>query len=350
MEACTNPDVLRVLLFAKNIVSIIFTIIPIAIIIMAMIDFSKSVTSSSADEQRKKIKIIIKRTLYGIIVFSVPFIVKSIVKIIENTFGEPLNYNSCIENIDNIDYYQSIYDLEEEKRKNEQEEQMKRMLAEQKEKEDILKIVKTSEASDEQAAIGTRYQLSNDQLDFLATVAQKEQETVSGAIAESCLMANLFELKADKKKYGTGADGLYNYVTLGGWFGDAKEKVRKYLENNQLREEIKAAVKNVFVNGDRPYPIYMDEHDCWDCNNGKYCSGGFKGDICRIKNTDAEFSSLNQIRNRNNYKKDETRIYNVYGNGEYDYYTFYSFPASNSDPFGYTNSALNKFKSLNNGG
>ena len=348
MEFCTNPDVLRILLFAKDIVHVVFIILPIAIIIMTMIDFFKNVSSLSADDKNKKLKTIIKRIIYCIIVFAVPFIVKIVVNVIESVFEEELNYNGCLANAnsESIDFYQKLYD-EEEERRNLEEERKKIRLNEEK---DVLDLVGSSTATNEQSMIGAKYNLSNEQLEFLATVAQKEQGSVDGAIAEACLMANLFELKANKSKFGTGADGLYNYVATGGWFGDAKERVRKYLQNNKLRAEVKAAVKYVLVDGYRPYPIYIDEHDCWDCNTKNYCSGGVKGDICRIKNNDKEYSSITEIKNRSNYKQDETKIYNVYGDGKNDYYTFYEFPTSKSDPFGYTQSSLNRYKKLNNGG
>ena len=347
LEFCTNPDFLRVLLFAKDIVSIVFTIIPIAIVIMTMIDFSKSVTSSSADDQKKKLKLVIKRVLYGIFIFAIPYVVKVIANIIESTFDEELNYNGCLANAnpESIAFYQKTYDAEEAIRKAEEE----RLLAEENERRRVLGLVKGSRATDEQSVIGTQYDLSNEQLEFLATVAQKEQGSVEGAIAEACLMANIFELKVDKNKFGTGADGLVKYVKTGGWFGDAEKKVGIYLQNNKLRDDVKAAVKNVLVYGQRPYPFYIDEHDCWDCNNKKYCPSGFKGDICRIVNYDAEYSNLAEISDRYGgyYKMDETKIYSVYGSGKYDYWTFYKFPTNTSDPFGYTQSALKKYEELN---
>ena len=348
MEFCTNPDFLRVLLFIKIIINIIFTIIPIGIVIMVIIDFSKNVTSSKNEEQKKNLKMALKRIGYGILIFSIPFIISRFIGIIENIFGESLNYNSCLENIENIDYYQTIYDFEEERQKLLHDQEIQKMLAEENEFTNLSSLFDNSSSNSDQSRIGQRYNLSESQLERLAAIAQKEQGTVKGVEAEACLMANRFELFGSK--YGNGANGLYDYVFKSGWWGDANKKVDNYLSKNKLRDEIKAVVKNVLVNGDRSaLAFYVNEHDCWNCNSNKYCPGGFKGDICRLKNNDDEYTSLEQIKNRSNYKKNETIIYNVYGNAN-DFYIFYSFPANNSDPFGYTNSALEKFKNLNNNG
>ena len=350
MEICTNPDILRVIYFAKIIISVIFTIIPIGIIVMVTFDFCKKFFSAKENTNKDDLNLAVKRIGYGIFIFLIPFIVARIVGIIEIVFEKSLNYNSCIENADSdiISFYQSIYDMEEEREKILQDQEIQKLLAEEEEFKDLSDTLKDSTATGEQSRIGAKYNLSERQLERLATIAQKEQETVKGAEAEACLMANRFELFGSNN--GTGAEGLYNYVFTSGWWGDAEKKVNKYLSNNKLREEIKAVVKNVLVNGDRSeLPLYVDEHDCWNCNPEKYCSGGFKGDICLLRNKDGEYSKLADIKNRANYIKNETIIYNVYGDNR-NFYTFYSFPASNSDPFGYTNSALNKYKELNKGG
>ena len=48
VDACTNPDILRVIYFGRLIVDIVKIVIPIGLIIMGMIDFSKSIVTSSA--------------------------------------------------------------------------------------------------------------------------------------------------------------------------------------------------------------------------------------------------------------------------------------------------------------
>ena len=47
MEACTNPDFLRVIYFVKLLIKVIMTILPIWLIIIGTIDFAKSATTSN---------------------------------------------------------------------------------------------------------------------------------------------------------------------------------------------------------------------------------------------------------------------------------------------------------------
>ena len=180
----------------------------------------------------------------------------------------------------------------------------------------------------------TQYDLTEDQLLAIASLCYKEQSSKDGAAAEASLMANRFELYGSD--FGTGSTGLYNYVRNGGWFHNSKA----IMDQKNAPEEIVSVVKSVLVDGKRTLPEYIDEHDCMDCNAEKYCSNGIKGDICSIKNKDATYTSMADIKNKNNYKQDESILTNAYGAE----YTFYSFPTENSDPFGYTTTALSKSK------
>ena len=62
------------------------------------------------------------------------------------------------------------------------------------------------------------------------------------------------------------------------------------------------------------------------------------GDICKIVTNGATINDMNAIKNRSNYIQGKTVLYNRYGG----VYTFYAFPCSSCDPFGYTNTAYNK--------
>ena len=54
MEACTNPDFLRVIYFVKLLIKVIMTILPIWLIIIGTIDFAKSATTSNEKDSKKK--------------------------------------------------------------------------------------------------------------------------------------------------------------------------------------------------------------------------------------------------------------------------------------------------------
>ena len=162
-----------------------------------------------------------------------------------------------------------------------------------------------------------KYVLTDDQLTLLAAIAAREQGSAKGAAAEASLMANLFESRG--KKYGTGGEGLYNYVINGGWFGSAERNLNT--STSKATEEIKKAVKSVLVEGKRTLPKYIDEHDCILCTaNG--------GDILSITIDGDSFS----VTDKSKYVQHKTIIDNAYEST----YTFYSFPTPSSDPFGYT--------------
>lgn len=154
-----------------------------------------------------------------------------------------------------------------------------------------------------------KYDLTDDQLKAIASLAYHEQGTAKGAAAEASLMANRFEIYGSG--FGSGADGLYNYVRTSGWFAHAAANMDSY----DAPQNVVDAVKDVLVNGKRTLPAYIDEHDCLS-------------DLTSVT-TDGKAVNKN---NRDAYEKNKTIIKNTYGAT----YTFYSFPDTNSDPFGYT--------------
>ncbi|MBQ9631881.1 MAG: SH3 domain-containing protein [Lachnospiraceae bacterium] len=124
-------------------------------------------------------------------------------------------------------------------------------------------------------------------------------------------MANQLETNASRrKKYGTGADGLYNWVRNGGWFA----KAAHWMDNGSVSDAILAGVKDVLVNGNRTLPLYVDEHDCF---------------------SDIQSISTGSVKDRKAYVQGKTVIKNRYNST----YTFWCFPDSTSDPFGYTAAA-----------
>lgn len=157
----------------------------------------------------------------------------------------------------------------------------------------------------------TKYDLSESQLVKIARLCVQEQGNIEGCKAEASLMANLLETSpARQKKYGTGADGLYNWVRNGPWFSRAAH----WMDYGHASEKAIDAVRDVLVNGNRTLPQYVDEHDCIS-------------DILSI--------STGSKSDRSDYIKNKTIIKNCYGST----YTFWCFPAPGCDPFGYTKPA-----------
>lgn len=128
-EVCNNPGVLRVIYFMNIILDIVFTILPIGLIVMLMIDFTKAVIATKEDEQAKSTKLVGKRIMYAVLVFMVPYFVQLVLLFLDEV--EVLNdgkivfeYNDCLKNANSkqIDYFQKIED-EKEKREKEEKRQ-----------------------------------------------------------------------------------------------------------------------------------------------------------------------------------------------------------------------------------
>lgn len=164
-----------------------------------------------------------------------------------------------------------------------------------------------------------KYELTQDQLEKIASLCYHEQGTAEGAAAEASLIANLFEIKGSS--YGSGANGLYNYVRTSGWFASAAS----HMDDKAASDEIIAAVRSVLVDGKRTLPGYIDEHDCISCSRGG------AGDVTSVTNSGIEISK----NDKKSYIPHTSEIKTVYGAT----YTFYSFPTDTSDPFGYTSKA-----------
>lgn len=95
--ACTNPDVLRIIQFVLIIISIITIVVPIGLIVFGIIDFSKAVISGDEKEGKKNLNLFIKRVIYAVLVFAVPWIVKTVM-IFLGDLTEDVNFTDCIAN------------------------------------------------------------------------------------------------------------------------------------------------------------------------------------------------------------------------------------------------------------
>lgn len=144
------------------------------------------------------------------------------------------------------------------------------------------------------------YDLTDEEVRGLANLALQEQGSIDGACAELSLMANLFERQS---KYST----LYEYVRNGGWFSRAAY----YMDNGAAGATYRQYVRYVLGHGLRTVPSHINEHDCF---------------------SDIKSISTGSVRDRSAYIRDKTIVKNRYGST----YTFYCFPTSGSDPFGYT--------------
>ena len=109
MDACTNPDILRVIWFFMMILDIIKIIIPIGLIVLGIVDFSKAMITSDENTQKKSGKLFTKRLIYAVLVFTVPWLIKVFMITLGNLLGEEdeVNFTDCLENA-NGEYLQKL--------------------------------------------------------------------------------------------------------------------------------------------------------------------------------------------------------------------------------------------------
>lgn len=79
-----------------SIVTLIQIAVPILLVILGMLDLGKAVTSQKEDEIKKAQSILIKRLIYGVLIFLVIAIVKFILGIVGDSAGEAI---ACLDEI-----------------------------------------------------------------------------------------------------------------------------------------------------------------------------------------------------------------------------------------------------------
>ena len=149
LDACQHPTILRVLYFAYLFWEILAVVIPIGLIIMLMIDFTKAVVISKEDAQVKSMKLVGKRIMYAVLIFATPWLVSLIMTILDGV-GVELggDYMQCINTVkniangtDNIEKYDRLLEEEEELEKKKLEEQCRANDESRKELADETKYV-----------------------------------------------------------------------------------------------------------------------------------------------------------------------------------------------------------------
>lgn len=122
LDACKNPTILRVLYFGYLFWEIVAVLVPIGLIVMLMVDFTKAVVISKEDEQVKSMKLVVKRIMYAVFIFATPWIVSVIMNILgEAGIEVGGDYTVCLNTVKNIsagkasiEDYDSLLDTEEE--------------------------------------------------------------------------------------------------------------------------------------------------------------------------------------------------------------------------------------------
>lgn len=109
ISVCQTPTILEIIYFGKLILNIIYIFIPIGLIVFCTIDFCKCLIYGDKDEQIKKTKLVFKRIIYAVLLFSVKYIVGLCMSFIFNSSSD---YDLCIQNAtpENIKIFSDQYE------------------------------------------------------------------------------------------------------------------------------------------------------------------------------------------------------------------------------------------------
>lgn len=342
---CETPDVLKAIRLIKDLLRLAALVLPLILIVMSIIDIGKAALMMDPKALIGKFGIALKRLVLIVLIFFTPTLVNAVASLLEDGAANVTHsYSTCFSNTENIEYYEKLEKERQEEEKNKEKNELqefssklkentKASLAEAKEKKKATTNIFSSSAPNISSGTyrvnGNKYNLTDSELRKIASICQHEQgNNPDGVRAEATLMANKYELANVKNK------SLYQYVMDSKWWASRSK------QGNNASESSIAATKSALVAGNRSFPLFVDEHDCMDCNSKNRCNGGFKGDICSLTTNGTTLNTLSAVKDKKNYVSQKTVIKNVYGST----YTFYSFPSSSSDPFGYTAESYRKAK------
>ena len=164
LDVCTEPEILKVILYIQIILKYVFFIVPIGLILMMGFDFFKNVTAGREEEMKKNLSLAIKRLILCVCMFFVPTIVSLVVDVVNDSIEDiNIDYQSCLDNTKYIDYYEKIADEEKAK---EEEDLNKKIEEQKKKKQEEEKIMITYSKSDTDNAGGTGSNNGNLTLDW----------------------------------------------------------------------------------------------------------------------------------------------------------------------------------------
>ena len=111
-STCETPAILQIIYFGKLLFNIVHILLPIALIIYMMFDFFKCLIIGDESKQRSVVKLSLKRIMYAVIVYAVPYIISIFAELMSDFIPD---YNSCLLNAtpEKIEYYSAQYDAAE---------------------------------------------------------------------------------------------------------------------------------------------------------------------------------------------------------------------------------------------
>lgn len=95
LSICSNPDILKIMILIKTVISCICVAVPIVMIVVLMLDYAKAVSSNDDKLVMKITRNVPYRIIAAIVIFAMPLFVKIIVNIADGSANE---YYDCISN------------------------------------------------------------------------------------------------------------------------------------------------------------------------------------------------------------------------------------------------------------
>ena len=96
-EICDDSNVLNVFYFFEQLLSLAFIIIPVGAILILSFDMFKNVIANDEGVQKKNMNLFIKRIIFLVVVFLVPYIVRFFVGFVSDSLGiEKNGYLKCL--------------------------------------------------------------------------------------------------------------------------------------------------------------------------------------------------------------------------------------------------------------
>ena len=117
IEVCENQGILKILKFMFILLDIIFTIVPIGLIVMMLIDFTKGLFKAEDYSSSKEVKNVIQRIITAVLLFSLPWLIDAFMSILDS-IGFSSEYLICYNNArnGNMAYYDTVYEKEQDEK------------------------------------------------------------------------------------------------------------------------------------------------------------------------------------------------------------------------------------------
>ena len=94
-DFCEVSSIVKIIYFAKELVKIVFIVVPIGLIVMVSVDLAKNVIAGRIDDMSKNVRVALKRVFMAAMVFLIPTIVNIMINVLGNN---GVDFLSCYAN------------------------------------------------------------------------------------------------------------------------------------------------------------------------------------------------------------------------------------------------------------